>query len=99
MKEHLSDDMEIYLKRSYSNCIDSKEFSRKESKNKLQELLDMISALTIPAKFKESLTHQIKELMNSNEAFGIKCGMMDTYKEILDLNEKVREDTEKKVAS
>ena len=37
--------------------------------------------------------------MNSKEAFGIKCGMMDTYKEILDLNEKVRKDTEKKVAS
>lgn len=99
MKEHLSDEMEIYLKRAHSNCIDSKEFSRKESKNKLQELLDMISVLTIPAKYKESLTHQIKELMNSNEAFGIKCGMMDTYKEILDLNEKVRKDTEKKVTS
>lgn len=99
MKEHLSDNMEIYLKQSYSNCIDSKEFSRKESKNKLQELLDMISVLTIPVKFKESLTHQIKELMNSKEAFGIKCGMMNTYKEILDLNEKVRKDTEKKVTS
>jgi uncharacterized protein YhaN len=99
MKQHLSDEIEIYLKQSHSNCIDSKEFSRKESKNKLQELLDMISALTIPAKFKESLTHQIKELMNSNEAFGVKCGMMNTYKEILDLNEKVRKDTEKKVAS
>lgn len=99
MKEHLSNEMETYLKQSYSDIVHSKEFSRKDCKQQLDELFDMIRILKIPSKYKESLTQQIKELMISSEEFGNNCGIAQSYREILDKNEKARKNTEKKVAS
>lgn len=99
MKEHLSEEMETYLKQSYSDIVHSKEFSRKDCKQQLNELFDMIRILNIPSKYKECLTQQIKELLISSEEFGNNCGIARSYQEILNKNEKARKNTEKKIAS